>query len=79
LLGSSGFQGYDAFFNGPGLGLDVLEIGLAGLRFGPEFAQIGLQLSDTLGPADEPPLQAPRVFRVVTVRTVVFVIFTVST
>lgn len=42
-----------------------------GCGLGPEFAQIGLQLSDAFGPADEPPLEAPRVFRVVTVIFVV--------
>ena len=35
--------------------------------FGPKFAQIGFQLGDALVPADEPPPEAIRRFRMVTV------------
>jgi hypothetical protein len=78
-LGSGSFQGRDALFDRCGLGLNVLEIGRAILRFGPEFAQVGFQLGDALGPAGEPPLEAWCGFDVVTVSTVVFVMLTVST
>lgn len=64
---SGRFEGREAFFNALGLGVDVLEIGFPGLRLGPQLAQIALQLSDALGPADEPPPEALRMFRVVTV------------
>jgi hypothetical protein len=63
---SGRFEGREAFFNALGLGLDVLEIGFPGLRLGPQLAQVALQLSDALSPAAEPPPEALRMFRVVT-------------
>jgi len=62
-----GLQRCDAFLYSLSLGSYVFQVDLAGLCLGPDFAQIGFQLSDAFGPADEPPLEASRVFRVVTV------------
>jgi hypothetical protein len=64
---SGGFQERNPLLDGSGLGLDVLQIGFTGLSLGPEFAEIGLQFSNALRPADEPPLEAPRMFLMVTV------------
>lgn len=68
-----------AFLDGPGLGLDVLEIGFPGLRLGPQLTQIGFQLSDALGPTDEPPPEAMSVFRVVPMMFVAPMIFFMPT
>jgi hypothetical protein len=66
-LGSGGLEGLEALFDAPGLGLDVFQIGRTGLRLGLQLAQIGFQLGNALGPADEPPLKAMSMFRTVTV------------
>jgi hypothetical protein len=77
LLGSGSFQGRDALFDCCGLGLDVLQIGFTGLRLGSEFAQIGLQASDALRTADEPPVEARSVLLMVPVVFVLPVMLTV--
>jgi len=74
-----GLQRCDAFLYSLSLGSYVFQVDLAGLCLGPDFAQIGFQLSDAFGPADEPPLEASRVFRVVTVVFVVPMMLTVPT
>jgi hypothetical protein len=76
---SGGFQGRDAFRDRTGLGLYILQVRLAGRNLSLQLAQIALKLGDPLGPADEPPLKAMSVFRVVTVMFVMFVMLTVST
>jgi len=70
---SGSFQDGEALFDGPGFGLDVLEIGFPGLCLGPEFTQIRLQLGDALSPAGEPPMEARGMFRMTTVAFMVFV------
>jgi hypothetical protein len=62
---SGSFEGRKAIFDALGLGLDILEIGSAGLRLGLQLTQIGFQLGDALGLANKPPVKARGMFRMV--------------